>query len=194
MDHAPDTLVLPTLPDVVRIAPNDEVAVALRALEAGERIDVAGAVLTVAEPIARGHKVAVRSIGAGAPVHRYGWPIGTATCDIGMGDHVHSHNLVTNLRAEEPYDYAPIAPRPQRAPGDWRFRGYRRADGSVGTRNEIWVIPTVGSGRPRAIGSRWMMWSLSRIRWAARNWAMTSTARRGCWRRWRAAPMRAACC
>lgn len=144
MDHAPDTLVLPTLPDVVRIAPNDAVAVALRALEAGERIDVAGAVLTVAEPIARGHKVAVRSIGAGAPVHRYGWPIGTATCDIGVGDHVHSHNLVTNLRAEEPYDYAPIAPRPQRAPGDWRFRGYRRADGSVGTRNEIWVIPTVG--------------------------------------------------
>ena len=65
MDHAPDTLVLPTLPDVVRIAPNDEVAVALRALEAGERIDVAGAVLTVAEPIARGHKVAVRqSIGS----------------------------------------------------------------------------------------------------------------------------------
>ncbi|WIW88229.1 altronate dehydratase family protein [Sphingobium sp. V4] len=134
----------PPLPDAVQIAPEDQVAVALRALEAGERVEVGGAALHIEEPIGRGHKVALRPIAAGEPVNRYGWPIGTAKQDIAPGHHVHSHNLVTNLKAEEPYDYAPIGARDQRQPGDWRFRGYRRADGSVGTRNEIWVIPTVG--------------------------------------------------
>ncbi|MCI4590979.1 altronate dehydratase family protein [Sphingobium sp. BYY-5] len=134
----------PALPDAVQIAPEDQVAVALRALEAGETVQVGGMALRIAEPIGRGHKVALRAIAAGEPVNRYGWPIGTATQDIPAGHHVHSHNLVTNLKAEEPYDYAPLAPRVQPAPGEWRFEGYRRADGSVGTRNEIWVIPTVG--------------------------------------------------
>ncbi|NWK97734.1 altronate hydrolase [Sphingobium lactosutens] len=134
----------PALPDAVQIAPEDQVAVALRALQAGETVHVGGIDLCIAEPIGRGHKVALRPIAAGEPVNRYGWPIGTATRAIAAGQHVHSHNLVTNLKAEEPYDYAPIAARALRAPGQWHFRGYRRADGSVGTRNEIWVIPTVG--------------------------------------------------
>jgi altronate hydrolase len=139
-----------TLPDAVRIAPQDDVAVALRALEAGETIDVGGQAVTLIEHVGRGHKVALHPIAAGEPVRRYGWSIGSATQAIAAGAHVHSHNIRTNLKAEEPYSFAPTPRAPSPLAGAvspdtrWRFEGYRRADGSVGTRNEIWVIPTVG--------------------------------------------------
>jgi altronate hydrolase len=133
------------LPDAVLIDPADDVAVALRSIEAGETIKPGRDAIVAVEPVARGHKIAVRPIAAGQPVRRYGWPIGTATQAIAAGSHVHSHNLATNLKAEEPYVYAPAPAQRMLAPGaDWRFDGYRRADGGVGTRNEIWVIPTVG--------------------------------------------------
>ncbi|WP_416465881.1 UxaA family hydrolase [Sphingomonas sp. VDB2] len=134
-----------TLPDAVRIAPQDDVAIALRALDAGETIAVAGQVVTLIDSVGRGHKFALRPIAAGEPVRRYGWPVGSATQAIATGSHVHSHNLRTNLKVEEPYSFVPLSTG-DRAPSDtrWRFDGYRRADGSVGTRNEIWVIPTVG--------------------------------------------------
>lgn len=133
------------LPDAVRIAPDDDVAVALRALEAGETLHIDGEVITLVEPIGRGHKIALHTMAAGDPVRRYGWPIGSATQAIVQGAHVHSHNLHTNLKAEEPYSFAPLGDTAvASADRSWQFQGYRRADGSVGTRNEIWVIPTVG--------------------------------------------------
>ncbi|WP_022681856.1 UxaA family hydrolase [Sphingobium bisphenolivorans] len=133
-----------TLPDALRIDPADQVAVALRPIGAGETITVGDAALAIRDSVERGHKIALRPIAAGEQVKRYGWPIGTATQPIEAGAHVHSHNLRTNLRAEEPYSYTgnPGAQAPY--PGDWSFQGYIRADGSVGTRNQIWVIPTVG--------------------------------------------------
>ncbi|WHO37966.1 altronate dehydratase family protein [Sphingobium sp. AP49] len=134
-----------TVPDAVRIAPVDQVAVALRELAAGERLKVAGLDIIVREGIGRGHKIALHPIASGDLVHRYGWPIGTATRPIAAGNHVHSHNLATNLKAEEPYGFAPASPVAlPSTPGRWQFDGYLRDDGSVGTRNEIWIIPTVG--------------------------------------------------
>lgn len=132
------------LPDAVRIAPDDDVAVALRALGAGETVDIGGQFITLVEPIGRGHKFALHAMAAGDPVRRYGWPIGSATQPIAQGAHVHSHNIHTNLKAEEPYSFAPSPLEAMAADTRWQFQGYRRADGSVGTRNEIWVIPTVG--------------------------------------------------
>ncbi|HTU09942.1 MAG TPA: altronate dehydratase family protein [Allosphingosinicella sp.] len=123
-----------------RVDPRDDVAVALRDLEAGEDAEV-----RLLEPVARGHKVALRPIAAGEIVRKFGFPIGRALREIQAGTHVHSHNLGTALRERGDYQYRP-APTPasgERAapPG---FLGYRRADGRVGTRNEIWIIPTVG--------------------------------------------------
>ncbi|KQM97514.1 altronate hydrolase [Sphingobium sp. Leaf26] len=133
------------MPDAVQIAPSDDVGVALRALDAGETIHVAGKAVMLAEAIGRGHKFALHAMAAGDPVRRYGWPIGSATQAIAPGAHVHSHNIHTNLKAEEPYSFAPSRSEPAAAADTrWQFQGYRRADGSVGTRNEIWVIPTVG--------------------------------------------------
>jgi len=122
-----------------RVDPGDDVAVALRDLAAGEVLDV-----RIAEPIPKGHKVALHAIAAGAEVRKYGFPIGRALTAIGAGAHVHTHNLATALQARGDYAWQPgeaEAPTPGEAEG---FLGYRRADGRVGTRNEIWVIPTVG--------------------------------------------------
>jgi hypothetical protein len=50
----------------------------------------------VEEPIAPGHKIALRRIAAGEPVIKYGSPIGTASRDILAGTHVHTHNVVSS--------------------------------------------------------------------------------------------------
>ncbi len=125
---------------VFQVDPRDNVAVALRDLSAGEA--VAG--IRVAEHVARGHKVALRPIAAGEAVRKFGFPIGLATSDIAAGAHVHSHNLATALEAQGDYAWRPSAAPTPAASDAEGFLGYRRADGRVGTRNEIWVIPTVG--------------------------------------------------
>jgi altronate dehydratase len=77
----------------IAISDHDNVATALEALESGRVLDIAGLRITVATPIPRGHKVALRTIRAGEAVIKYGSPIGVATADIGAGMHVHTHNV-----------------------------------------------------------------------------------------------------
>lgn len=123
------------------IDPRDDVAVAVRPLAAGE--PVADGVMAATD-VPAGHKVALRAIAAGGLVRKYGWPIGRATQPIPAGGHVHSHNLATALSGVETYAYEPAASEPLPAPSPATFQGYRRANGRVGTRNEIWVLCTVG--------------------------------------------------
>ena len=80
---------------VLVISGRDNVATALEPLEKGRTISVRDETVLVAEPIARGHKVALRAIGKGDAVIKYGSPIGTASCDIAPGTHVHTHNLAS---------------------------------------------------------------------------------------------------
>ncbi len=82
-------------------AKKDQVGVAVKDISAGENIegwcmedDSALSVISNKE-IPLGHKVAITSIGKGEPVIKYGMPIGNATSDIRIGDHVHTHNLKT---------------------------------------------------------------------------------------------------
>lgn len=130
--------------DAMRATPGDNVGVALRDLTAGERVDVAGAPVELAEATDKGHKFALEPIAQGAIVLKYGWPIGRATRAIGVGEWVHSHNLETTLSGLATYTYTPTPAAPAPPPASATFMGYRRADGRVGTRNEIWVIATVG--------------------------------------------------
>ena len=98
-----------------------------------------------ASEIPPGHaKVALRAMARGEAVRKYGWPIGHATMDIAAGEHVHSHNLATNLSGLEAYAYAPAPPEPLAPATGATFQGYRRSNGRVGTRNEIWILCTVG--------------------------------------------------
>jgi altronate hydrolase len=118
----------------------DHVGVALRPLTKGETVGG----LTLRSDIPKGHKVALRAVMVGGDVRKYGWPIGVATQPIEPGDHVHTHNVSTRLSNIESYSYAPTESALP-APGAARtFMGYRRADGRVGTRNEIWILCTVG--------------------------------------------------
>jgi altronate dehydratase len=77
----------------IAISEQDNVATALEALEAGRVLEIAGQRITVATAIPRGHKIALRSIGSGEAVIKYGSPIGTATAAIAPGMHVHTHNV-----------------------------------------------------------------------------------------------------
>ncbi|HEX2560512.1 altronate dehydratase family protein [Phenylobacterium sp.] len=126
---------------LLRIDPRDDVAVALRGLAAGDA--VADGVVA-RQDIPAGHKVALRALAAGEAVRKYGWPIGGASADIAPGDHVHTHNLTTLLEGLESYAYQPAAAEPLPPAPARTFHGYRRRNGRVGTRNEIWILSTVG--------------------------------------------------
>ncbi len=114
----------------LRIHGKDNVAVVLEAAPGSE----AG----------RGHKVALTDIRAGEHIIKYGFPIGHATVDIKAGEWIHTHNIKTNLGDILDYQYQPekttIDAAVLACP---EFQGYRRPDGRVGVRNEVWVIPTV---------------------------------------------------
>lgn len=136
--------------DAMRVAPGDNVAVALRDLPAGADLSVGGGRLRLRTDVPAGHKFALRDIPAGDGVIKYGWPIGRASEAIPAGAHAHAHNLKTALCGLEDYVFAGTAAAaqpptgPGAAPSSATFRGYRRSDGRVGTRNEIWIIATVG--------------------------------------------------
>ncbi len=132
------------MPDAIRIHPADDVATMLGDGASGDIVTLPELTVAALQPVPRGHKIALRDIAVGEAVRKYGAPIGHATAPIRAGEHVHSHNLHTGLSGTLDYRFetgAPPPPGPAGAPG---FLGYRRADGRVGTRNEIWVLPTVG--------------------------------------------------
>lgn len=107
------------------------------------------------DPVAPcGHKIALKTIAKGNPVIKYGYPIGTATTDIAKGEWVHSHNLTTGLGDDLEYTYQPQLKEVEKTAGEVpTINSYLRADGSIGIRNELWVIPTVGcvNGQANAI-------------------------------------------
>jgi tartrate dehydratase beta subunit/fumarate hydratase class I family protein len=81
---------------LMRLAPQDNVAVALRTLAAGETVLLDGATILVARDTAVGHKLAARAIAAGERIVKYNCPIGTATAAIAAGDYVHTHNVASD--------------------------------------------------------------------------------------------------
>ena len=91
-----------------------------------------------------GHKYALCPIAAGENVIKYGSPIGHATVDIAQGEHVHTHNLKTNLSGnlEYTYDYRDYGI--SHVESDLTFFGYVRENGEVGIRNDVWIVNTVG--------------------------------------------------
>ena len=91
-----------------------------------------------------GHKYALRDIKEGENIIKYGNPIGHATCDIKKGEHVHTHNVKTNLKGNLEYTYEPVFYDIEEEKQGRTFMGYVRDNGDVGIRNEIWIVNTVG--------------------------------------------------
>ena len=133
-----------TRPDAVRIHPDDNVAVAIRPLVAGEHVEVAGARVQMRNDVPAGHKFALHALDEGQSVVKYGFPIGAMMQPAAAGSWLHSHNLRTQLEGMQEYAYSPSGARPRAAAEMPSFQGYRRADGRVGTRNEVWILNTVG--------------------------------------------------
>jgi len=80
-------------PPLLRLSPEDNVAVAAAAIEAGRPVTIDGREVILSDCVPAGHKVALAAIAAGEKVIKYGAAIGSATRDIAAGDHVHTHNL-----------------------------------------------------------------------------------------------------
>ena len=143
---SPTTLPPPvTAHTFLQINPADNVLVALQDLSAGEVIKYAGQELTLPGPISAKHKFVTVSLAAGDPVRMYGVRVGRATQPIAAGEVISTANV---LHAAEPYGVDRRRPWTWEPPNvvAWRdvtFRGYTRADGSVGTRNYWLVVPLV---------------------------------------------------
>lgn len=128
----------------IRIHKNDNVAVALKDVKGDDNVIGIIEELKALEDIPFGHKIALTDIEKDEMVIKYGAPIGCASTAIKKGQWVHTHNIKTNLSGKLNYTYN----QEPRNEVDVKnstmfFYGYKRLNGDVGTRNEIWVIPTV---------------------------------------------------
>ena len=129
--------------EFIKIHKEDTVAVALKPLEKGKVIEIDGKKVELKEEIPQGHKFALCTIGAGEQVIKYGNSIGIAKEEIPSGAWVHIHNVKTGLGEVLEYQFEQQKASLEKAEKAF-FEGYRRSDGKVGVRNEIWIIPTVG--------------------------------------------------
>ncbi len=144
----------------IRINSADIVAVALQPLTKGTTVtleamdNVPEVTVTLQEDITAGHKFALRDIKKDEPIIKYGYPIGAAKEEIKTGFHVHTHNIHTLL--SEKFEYSYNEANAKKTYDDWyketeslrknvpTVKVYKRPDGRVGSRNEIWIIPLVG--------------------------------------------------
>ena len=128
----------------LKINPLDNVAVAITCLKAGETIQGDEGELIVKEEIPAGHKVTLKEFSQGENVIKYGYPIGHTIEPMEAGCWISDKQIKTNLEGLLEYTYHPVNV-PLDIPFENRyFKGYRRKNGDVGIRNEIWIIPTVG--------------------------------------------------
>ncbi|NLM00673.1 MAG: altronate dehydratase [Treponema sp.] len=140
----------------IQIHNDDGVAVALEPLAKGnvQTVEFAGKTIsiTLIDDIPAGHKFALKDFTVDEPVIKYGYPIGAAKKEIKTGEHVHVHNIKTLLSETAEYHYDENAAKT--AAEEWKkanksidapkIKAYRRDNGKIGIRNEIWIVPTVG--------------------------------------------------
>lgn len=127
---------------VTQLNTQDNVVVALKPLKKGTIIS--DYQLTLLEDVPQGHKIAIRPIEENENVIKYGVPIGHATQAIAPGNWIHTHNLKTNLSDKLTYQYQPNHLKNEYTFENRTFQGYRRKNGQVGVRNNLYIVPTVG--------------------------------------------------
>lgn len=128
----------------IQINPADNVIVTVKDLQAGASLDINDKTIVIQQDTPAGHKIALQDFKEGDHIIKYGAPIGHAREIITTGSWVNEKNINTNLKGLQEYEFNP-QPIPEQPPGKpLSFKGYRRKNGEVGIRNEIWVIPTVG--------------------------------------------------
>ena len=128
----------------LKINPADNVVVAITDLKAGEIISDEGADVVLKEDVPAGHKVTLKNLTEGENVIKYGYPIGHVRQDVEAGKWINENQIQTNLSGLLEYTYNPVKVELDIPQKNLTFKGYRRKNGEVGIRNEIWIIPTVG--------------------------------------------------
>lgn len=129
--------------DIIKLHAKDTVAIAIQDLQKGAIVLNQEQPITLLDDIPMGNKIALQDIKAGEDIYRFGNPIGHATQDIRQGELVHVHNLFTNLSDIIEYTYTPDFSQVAAPAGEIPvFKGFRRRDGQVGIRNEVWILPT----------------------------------------------------
>ena len=128
----------------MKINPADNVAVAITPLKSGETITVDGQDIVLKTDIPAGHKVTLTDFNEGDNIIKYGYPIGHATKHVPQGSWISEKEIKTNLAGLLEYTYQPAEVVLDIPYENRTFKGYRRKNGDVGIRNEIWIIPTVG--------------------------------------------------
>ena len=129
---------------VLKINKADSVVVCLRPLQKGEIINVDGEDITILQDTPSGHKILIHDTDEGVDIIKYGYPIGHAKVNLKAGEWVNENNLKTNLAGTLEYAYSPVNEELNIKNENKKFKGYIRKNGEVGTRNEIWIVPTVG--------------------------------------------------
>lgn len=130
--------------EFVKINGQDNVIIALKGFAKGDKVVVDGKEIVLQNEVERGHKIALTDIASGQDIIKYGYPIGYATTDIRTGEHVHVQNVRTKLGDVFDYVYEPQFSELTHPQRNLTFQGFRRKNGDVGIRNEIWIVPTVG--------------------------------------------------
>jgi altronate hydrolase len=132
-----------TAPRPLVLHDGDTVAILTEPARPGDR--PLGLGLPLEAAVQRGHKIARRDHDEGAPVLKFGQIIGYATRPIREGEHVHSHNCAIGAHDQDYRIGADLAAARAATPAmePMTFRGYRRADGGVGTRNYVALVATV---------------------------------------------------
>jgi altronate hydrolase len=129
---------------LLKIDARDNVAVALDNLSKGTNIKQEDLSVTLVSDIGQAHKVALADIAKGENIIKYGQPIGHAISPIAKGEKVDEINIKTNLDGVLEYNYSPEFTANQYKNRNLTFKGFRRKNGEVGIRNELWIVPTVG--------------------------------------------------
>lgn len=128
----------------IKINPSDSVVVCLQPKSKGEVIEIDGKQIKLNQDTPAGHKVLIEDKAEGENIIKYGYPIGHARQALKAGDWVNENNLKTNLAGTLEYTYNPVSESLSIKDEKRTFKGYIRANGEVGVRNEIWIVPTVG--------------------------------------------------
>ena len=128
----------------LKINPADSVVVCLVEKKKGEIISVDGQDIVLNQDTPAGHKVLIKDVQEGDNIIKYGYPIGHARQAMKAGDWVNENNLKTNLSGTLEYKYEPVNEELSIPNENRTFKAYKRANGDVGVRNEIWIVPTVG--------------------------------------------------
>ncbi|WP_322972673.1 UxaA family hydrolase [Vibrio ostreae] len=129
---------------LLKIHPQDNVAVALSDLTAGTTVEIDQQSITLQDDIPQAHKVALKDFACDDLIVKYGAPIGHAVTAISAGTRVDQDNIRTNLKELSDYQYQPDFQSIDSTLHDTPVELYRRYNGEVGIRNELWIIPTVG--------------------------------------------------